>query len=207
MSKLISETGERAAQLSEVKRLQDGLDARGVTFNPYTTARCDDLSAQVAEFEKLLQMRKPLLEAEIEFKKNRGVTAEQYREWEGLFGKFDKDRSGLMEKRELRACVFSLGDELTSAELDRLIAQFGRGGKLTVEQFKSLMVELTGVQDNHGRIMEALRYISRDAPRCPLTTLKRLLPADVVSFIVSSAAPDASGTVDYATWADVVFSR
>ena len=187
--------------------MQDGVDARGVTFNPYTTARCEDLQKQVSEFERLLAVRKPLLEAEIEFKKNRGVTAEQYREWEGLFGKFDKDKSGTIEKRELRACVFSLGDELTGAELDRLIAQFGRGGVLGVEQFKSLMVELTGVQDNHGRIMEALRYISRDAPRCPLATFKRLLPADVVSFITATTPPDVSGTVDYATWADVMFSR
>ncbi len=91
-------------------------------FNPHSTVSADDVQVQWKDYSRILEYKRPLLEQEIEFKKSRGVTAKQLSEIEAFFKQFDKDGSNTIEKKELKACLFSLGEELTSAEVEQVSA-------------------------------------------------------------------------------------
>ncbi len=186
--------------------IQKELQTRGVGFNPHTTTTLKDVETQVAEFESLLMQRKPVLEQELEFKKNRGITPQQFAEMEVLFHKYDADKSGTIEKRELRVCMYSLGEDMTGAELDAGLTKYGKNGQLTLPQFKNYMISIMGVIDTKQSILDNLKFIARDKDHCAEAALRKHLPGGVVDGMLR-VAPLAADGFDYARWTQVMFSR
>jgi Ca2+-binding EF-hand superfamily protein len=187
--------------------LNESLQARSVVFNPHTTLTFADVESQISDFDRLLDQRLPAIEHDLDFKKNRGVTAAQYQEMEVLFHKYDEDKSGTIEKRELRVCLYSLGEDLTGAELDAGLAKYGKDHKLTMAQFKNFMVSIKGVIDTKNIIIDNLKFISRDKPKCPVSSLLKLLPVGVVDGMLKTAGKATDDELDYERWANVMFSR
>lgn len=66
-----------------------------------------------------------MLEEEIEHHKLRGVTPEQFKEIETTFKQFDTDGSGHIDKKELKACLYSLGEEKTKSEIEAIFTRYG----------------------------------------------------------------------------------
>ena len=115
-----------------------------------------------------------------QFKRTRGLTAADFAEFAALFERFDAARGGRLSARELRACLFSYGEEATQQQADAMVAEFGGGGGVTKAQFTQLMVHVRGVVDSRPVISAALRYLARDRETCPVTALAEVLPPDVV---------------------------
>ena len=121
------------------------------------------------------------------------------------FKKFDKDGSGSIEKKELKACLFSLGEELTSAQVDEHLQHFGSGRSLNLDQFKDLMIHLIGVIHTRERILESFAFIARDDEKVELSRLDRL-DQEHLDF-VKRTVPTASDALDFHKFTDVVFAR
>jgi Ca2+-binding EF-hand superfamily protein len=81
---------------------------------------------QWTQYKAFLERKKKMLVEEIENVKLRGLTAEQLRDIEENFKLFDGDKSGLVDKKELKACLYSLGEEKNKAEIDEIITKYGR---------------------------------------------------------------------------------
>ena len=75
---------------------------------------------------------------------------------------FDSNNSGNIERKELKACLFSLGEELTQSEVEGYVKKFGSGGKLNMAQFRELMVHLIGVIHTKESIVASFQFIGRD---------------------------------------------
>ena len=91
-----------------------------------------------------------MLEAAIEHEKLCGVDAETMKEIEDNFAQFDENKDNLIERKELRACLYSLGEEKTSGETDAILKEFRsehEGGTfaVTLEGFKEFMITIFGV--------------------------------------------------------------
>ncbi|EGD76823.1 paramyosin [Salpingoeca rosetta] len=205
-SELANMTQERE-KLVEIEALSHRMKELGIEYNPHSSVTLQDLTSQFDDYHKLLTYKKPLLEREIEFKKSRGVSKAQLEEIESFFKKFDRDGSGSIEKKELKACLFSLGEELTSAEVENHMRTFGSGGRLNLQQFKELMIHLIGVIHTREHILGSFSFIARDEERVGLDKLQRLKQEhlDFVKETVPSAAKDNS--LDYQQFTDIVFSR
>jgi Ca2+-binding EF-hand superfamily protein len=86
-----------------------------------------------------------------------------WQEIEAFFKQFDKDGSGRIERKELKACLFSLGEELTTAQVEAYMTQFGTGASLNLSQFRELMIHLIGVIHTQPSILASFEFIGHDA--------------------------------------------
>eukprot|EP00045_Choanoeca_perplexa_P013592 m.154704 g.154704 ORF g.154704 m.154704 type:complete len:1268 (-) comp16395_c0_seq1:46-3849(-) len=211
------------ANIDLVAKMEEDMKAKFINFNPHTTVTVEDLRTQLSDFNGILTYKRPLLEQEIEFKKSRGVTPAQIKEIEDFFAQFDSNNSGNIERKELKACLFSLGEELTQSEVEGYVKKFGSGGKLNMAQFRELMVHLIGVIHTRESIIASFQFIGRDDDQVrlerllQLTTGHFLLQVDVerlakvltpehLAFVTKTSSP-SGGKVAFKPFTDTVFSR
>eukprot|EP00051_Salpingoeca_urceolata_P017390 m.236470 g.236470 ORF g.236470 m.236470 type:complete len:1366 (+) comp18939_c2_seq7:236-4333(+) len=204
--RLREESKGLATKLASVQRLDEELAQRNVTFNPHSTVTYKDLEVQLRDYCEILEQKQPLIEQEIEFKKLRGVSSEQLAEMEQFFKQFDKDGSNSIEKKELKACLYSLGEELSNAEIGELFATYGTGDKLVLEQFRELMVQLLGVSHTKENISEAFFYLSRSKEHAPLDVLDKHFKPDEVAFLKQTTPPTPEG-IPFPEFVEIAFSR
>jgi Ca2+-binding EF-hand superfamily protein len=81
---------------------------------------------------------------------------EQFAEIKTQFSQFDKDKSGAIDIKELRATLYSLGDERTGSEVKKIMEEFGVDeGKERVmkyEGFKEFMIRQLGDSDTKEEV-------------------------------------------------------
>lgn len=123
-----------------------------------------------------------------------------------LIMQYDSDKSGSINARELRTCLYSLGEERSKADIATYMAELGSKGQLPFEPFRELMVRLLGDAGNQAALLESFAVLSRGAAVITAGTLADLLSAEDVKYI-SSSAPARDGGVDFAAWVADVCSR
>jgi len=108
-----SEHGQAQGYLHTVEVADGKVKARNILDNKYTSVTNDDCQAQWQLFQMQFKKKLDLLDNQIEEKKKGGLTQEQLDEIKANFTYFDKDKSNLIDRRELRACLQSLGEDAT----------------------------------------------------------------------------------------------
>eukprot|EP00049_Salpingoeca_infusionum_P009182 m.152573 g.152573 ORF g.152573 m.152573 type:complete len:1745 (-) comp14262_c0_seq1:1421-6655(-) len=204
-SQLASVTTQRD-QLQQLKELEAKMTARSINFNPHCNVTLEDIESQISDYVNILEYKKPLLEQEIDFKKSRGVTKERLQEIEDFFKQFDTDGSGVIDKKELKACMYSLSEELTTAEVEQLMTQFGSGGKLNLAQFRELMINQVGVSHTQEHIIKSFLYVSREEETVEVTELAKRLSKDHLDFLCATSAP-ADNRLDFQAITESLFAR
>jgi Ca2+-binding EF-hand superfamily protein len=200
---------EEAFKLPEYEKLSSDVQSRGITSNPYTTLTIEDLKCELDNVQQIAQQKRPYLESTIAFKKYKGISPEQYDLMETLFKDHDADGSNSISPKELRACLFSLGEERSKVEIKQYIKDYGKNNALNFEQFRELMIVLIGDTGNKESTVESFKLIARGldyvldkdltegAPAVP--------PSDVAYFV--KEAPEKEGGHEYMPWIDAVFAR
>jgi hypothetical protein len=120
---------------------------------------------------------------------------------------FDKDGSGFIDKKEMRSCLFSLGEELQRSEIERLIQQFGKDGRLNLVQFKQLMIHLLGVSHTQENITKGFEYIARGRENVQLSVLARYLDKHEVEYLKATAEAGPDSSIVYSSWVADLFAR
>jgi len=153
----------------------------------------------------LLEKKKVLLSEEIEQQKLRGISPEDFKEIEENFKKFDKDNSNSIDKKELRACLYSLGEEKTKSQIEALINEYGKDGRIQHNRFVDLMVTFYGNDDSKQQILDGFKLINRGEVAL-VDKLQRVMENEDITYITSTAPKKESG-YDYSSWTNEVFSR
>jgi len=153
-----------------------------------------------------LEKKKNMLEGEIARNKLRGITPEQFNEIEANFKQFDADKSGNIDKRELKACLYSLGEEKSRAEVDQILKEFGDGTKIKYEGFKELMIRTLGVSDTKDDIVNSFHLINRGDEVATIANMELVMDEPEIDY-VKQTAPKAGAGYNYKAWTDDVFSR
>jgi hypothetical protein len=94
-----------------LRAMEADIRARDVAINPHTSVSAEDAQAAWDNYLQVLQQRKPYLETLAQYKRYRGISPAQYEEMQAVFDAYDKDKSGSINEREMRTCLFSLGEE------------------------------------------------------------------------------------------------
>lgn len=97
----------------------------------------------------------------MQYKKYRGITPSQYEEMEQIFKTYDKDNSNSINEKEMRTCLFSLGEERTKKEVAMYMSQFGKAGALNFEAFRELMIMLLGDAGTKDGVFESFNLLSQ----------------------------------------------
>jgi Ca2+-binding EF-hand superfamily protein len=136
----------------------------------------------------------------------RGITPEQYAEIEDTFRQFDKSNRGFLEAKELKATLYSLGEERGAKEIAGIVQQYGADGKINYDGFREFMINLLGDTDSKDEILESFKLINRG----DIITTERMEFAAVDAHdqaYLTSTAPAVEGGWNYHVWTDDVFSR
>jgi hypothetical protein len=203
-----------AALAVEVKRLEAvqavavEMEKAGITQIRHTTLTARDVEVTWEQFKKFLATKREMLQGEIESSKLRGVTPEQFKEIEESFKRYDTDKSGDIDRKELTVCLYSLGEEKTSKEIAAIMAQFGdaKTARISYSGFKDFMVHLLGDTDTKDEIVQSLVLINRGKEHGDKALMTLVMPKDDVAYIEQTAPKTAQG-LDYKAWVEAIFSR
>jgi len=196
------------SKMKEIKEANDKVEAAGIANNKHTTLTFKDLEVQWAQFKEFLNVKKKMLEDEIAYQKMKGITAEQFQEIETNFHKFDENKNGRIERKELKACLYSLGEEKSKGEVDDIIKKFGQGGSLPFEGFKEFMIGVLGDSDTKDEILNGFKLINRGADSVTtVANLEMVNMSDEDVAYIKKTSPQAEGGYNYVAWTNDVFSR
>jgi Ca2+-binding EF-hand superfamily protein len=202
---------ERLAQRASEDRtaaataIQDQLDKEGVTNNRHTPLTGKDVAAAWEQYNVFLERKKKTLEDTIEQQKLRGLTAEQFAEIQSNFEQFDTDKNGSIDARELKAALYSLGEEKTQAQIKEIMAEFGKSDIIEYSGFREFMIRLLGDADTKDEVVSGFKLISRGEVG-DFTRLSDVLAESYVEYI-RETAPKSGDGFDFITWTDDVYSR
>eukprot|EP01104_Vermistella_antarctica_P013217 TRINITY_DN3969_c0_g1_i1.p1 TRINITY_DN3969_c0_g1~~TRINITY_DN3969_c0_g1_i1.p1 ORF type:complete len:1004 (+),score=356.20 TRINITY_DN3969_c0_g1_i1:73-3012(+) len=191
--------------LPEAESLQQQMEARGISYNPHTTLTHKDLTVQWTQWAEFLNRKKTQLEEEIESKNRRGLTPEQLQEIEDNFAQFGK--TGSLDKRQLKACMYSLGEERPTSEIAAICTEHGDGSSISYDGFKELMIAMLGDSDTKEEILDGFNLINRGAEVGHLDKMEIVLADHDLEYVKTTAPDLGDSTVDYKAWTDDVFAR
>lgn len=194
--------------LQQIEASQAKLDAENVTNNIHTTQTGKDISVQHQQFIVFLERKDAMLVDAIEQAKLRGLTPDQFKEIDDNFAQFDADNDKLLTARELKTCLYSLGEEKGPKEIAAIIEKHGNGSNaIDYNNFREFMIQLFGDSDTKDEILNGFQLINRRPDG--VTTVERMalvLSDDDVKYIATTA-PSKDDGHDAVAWTEDVFSR
>lgn len=196
-----------AAQLPKMQELQRRMDEAKITVNPHSNLTFTDVTVMWQQYQAFLQRKKAQLEEEIQHQQLRGLTKEQYAEIRAQFNQFDKNKNQILDKKEFKACLYSLGDDRPSREIDQIMDKYGSREKgITYKGFEEFMITQLGDTDTKDEIVQGFRLISHDKPVTTVAELNDILADAEVEYLKANV-PAKDGGLDYAAWTESVFAR
>ncbi|EDQ86619.1 uncharacterized protein MONBRDRAFT_33696 [Monosiga brevicollis MX1] len=194
--------------LGALTAMDKDIRARGVGINPHTAVSVDDVQSAWDNYQQVLAQRQPYLDNVVQYKRYRGIAPEQYEEMEAIFKTYDKDNSGNINEKEMRSCLFSLGEERTKKEVAQYMQEFGTNGVLNFEPFRELMIRLLGDAGTADGVKESFQLLAQGLPEIPVANLQKVLEAQYVEYLQANAQMGEEGQgLDYKSWIADVFSR
>jgi len=203
----LSSFSSDGAVLPSIEATSQKMDEAGILTNKHTTLTNKDVQVQWQQYKLFLERKKVMLEEEVEREKLKGVTAEQFKEIESNFKQFDTSNSGALDRKAFKACLYSLGEEKTNAEIDNLMKEFGDGTKVVYEGYKGFMVNLLGVSDSKNDIVAGFELMCRHNTVAKRDRLELVGVNEKDVQYISETAPTLEDGFDYHAWTDSVFSR
>jgi actinin alpha len=206
VEKLLASKDADTKAISQVVALQKQIEEAQVMNNRHTTLTAKDLEVQIKQYGDFLAKKKAVLIQEIQNEECRGISPQQFQEIEDNFHSFDTDKSGDIDAKEFKACLFSLGEELPLSAVTKIMEEHGNKLKITYEAFKQFMVRLYGDVDTKDAILESWKLVARGEPVVKVAQYEDIM-ADEDKAYMAQTAPPKDGGYNYIAWTDDVFSR
>jgi len=206
VDKKIADLEADSQKFPPIRALSTKMEEEKIFNNKHTSLTLKDLEVQWEQYKEFLQVKKSMLTEEINTLKLRGITPEQFKEIEEQFKSFDSDKSNTIDKKELKACLFSLGQELSKSEIEEIMTKFGKGGVLPYDGFREFMIGVLGVSDGKEEILSAFKLINRGAETATVGHLEMVMSDYDITYFKKTAQADA-GAYNYQKWAEEIFAR
>lgn len=141
LQKLTADKNKAEQFLAKIAAADEKIKERFITHNKFTVMTKGDCHALWTQFELMIEKKRELLKSQIEEKKKSGLTDEQLIEIRDNFNHFDRDKTQFLEKRELRACLQSLGEDASPKSVEAILQTYDKGakGKISFEEFQQFM--------------------------------------------------------------------
>lgn len=203
---LIADLPSQDGTLASIEEQYKKIEERNITYNRHTILTWKDVEVQWDQYKIFLERKHKMLSEAIENEKLKGVTQEQLQEIESNFQQFDADGNAKINSKELKACLYSLGEEKGQSEIEKILKEHGDGSEIGYEGFKEFMINVYGDADTKDEILAGFHLINRGEEHSPLDRLQDVLSEEDVQYITTTA-PNVEGKYDYRVWVEDVYSR
>jgi len=209
----MSDMSEADSLIKTVSKKSKKQKKRGLAHNPHTNITAADVRAQWKQYELLVAKKKELLEQEIEESKRAGLTEEQMKEITDNFKYFDKDGDDKLTKRELRACLQSLGEESNPQAVKAVLDEFdGSGdGNIQSAEFMQFMIKQLGDSDSKEEIIQSFKYLAYEKDTVTASNLETVVNnksfKDMHVDYLKKEMKECGDGYDYPTWTKEAFDR
>lgn len=204
----IAELPNHKPTLDKIHETFARIEAAGITNNRHTILTSKDVDVLWKQYNIFLEKKKKMLEDEIANEKLRGVTPEQLAEIKNNFKQFDKDNSGSINQKELKACLYSLGEEKTTSEIEKIMKEHGTNGEMSETNFVDFGIHLYGDADTQDEILAGFKLINRgDDKIAHVDKIEPVLKDSDYKYITETAPKAGEGKYDYVAWTSDVYSR
>jgi len=195
------------APMAGIKEISAKMDDAGITNNRHSTLTLKDVEVQWQQWQAFLNLKKKMLEEEIEHVKMRGITAEQFKEIEETFGQFDENKNGVIDRKELKTCLYSLGEDKSKSEVTAIMEKYGKPGTgIHLAGFRDFMIGVLGDSDTKDEILEGFKLINRGTDTAFVDKLEQVMNDHDLQYFTRTA-PKAGNAFDYRKWTEDVFAR
>ncbi|KAH3745176.1 alpha actinin [Pelomyxa schiedti] len=199
----IAALDDDGASLPEIAAAFTELEESGITNITHTSVTLRDAELMWQQWQSFLTKKKAMLMEEIARSATFGVTPAQIEEIQSTFTQFDRNQSGMLDMKELRACLYSLGEEKTSKEIEQIMTEYGSADGMSLDNFKQFMISHLAVSDTRDDILASFRQISRSDVSTTVKHdyLEAVIPPQDMQYIKETAKLTAkSGEYDYVEW-------
>ena len=196
---------EMEGSLAAVRAADQQLMDNSITENNHTALTIQDLEAKWKLLQKSIEDKRTVLNSTLEAKKGSQVSAEQLKELKEVFDHFDKDKNGVFDPLEFKACLSSLGEDVS----DEDIKAISPDGQLTFEQYVAFMTKRMSDTTTQDEIQASFKLIAGDKPYVSEAEIRNNFQADTAEYLIanmprSQVEPTA---FDYTVFTSAVFSR
>jgi len=202
----ISSLATDGASLAQIRTLSETIKTKQITYNRHTNLTLTDIEVQWDQWKAFLEKKKVMLEEEIEHQKLRGITQAEMNEIEENFKKFDYNKSGNIDKKELKACLYALGEEKSKSEIESILTKYGTNGKIDFNGFRDFMITIYGDTDTKEEILNGFSLINNGGAVAK-SDLSELVLSEADWKYITDTAPKKDGGYDYVAWTESVFAR
>jgi len=198
-------------ELKSVQAIQAKLDAAGVVYNRHSLLTAVDCEANWNQYLDFLNTKFANLGKEIELKKLKGISPEQYAEIDREFKRFDVNKNGVLDLKEFRQVLYSLGEEKRKSEIQAIMDKYS-GAKdsknIVYTAFREFMIDQLGDSDTKDEVVQGFKLMARGQDAIPIAEMDLVLPDDAIAFITKTAPPKEAGkSYFYTPWVEEVYSR
>jgi len=196
------------SELKTIQDIQGHLDSRGVTYNKHSQYVAKDVEVRLAQYHNFLTTKLKQIKENIQVNASRGITAEQLAEIERQFETFDKNKNKVLDVKEFKACLYSLGEERPTAEILSIMKEFGDGKAIPYEGFKKFMIKLFGDTNTKDEISNGFKLLAHDNEHVTEAQLAHVFPnLEDVAYLKQHSPAAPSDTLNYTAWTEAVFAR
>jgi len=134
------------------------------------------------------------------------ISEEQLTEFRSSFAHFDKDNSQTLEYFELRACLTTLGEDISDDEAKEICRKYGDAeGHLHFENYAKFMVEYFSKKETADSTKDAFKAITSNNPIITEEQLKQYFSPEEAQYL-ESRMPKVENGYDFSSWADSIFA-
>jgi len=209
----LADTSSAESKLAALNEQDAKVQDRGIGVNPHTNLAYADVQAQWTQYVTLCTKMQALLEEQNEEAKRGGLTPEQIAEIASNFAYFDKDGSGFLNRKEIKGCLQSLGEESTPADIKKLFEEYDtdKNGTITAVEFESFMKKQMGDSGAEEQLVTSFKYLCYDKEHVLETELTNVVNDKTfkdqhVEYLKANMDKKDDG-FDYAKWTKEAFER
>jgi len=194
-------------EIKHANEIQHKLDAAGVSENPHTHFNAAEISTRVEQYHQFLAAKQKQLDEEVSLHALRGLTKAQLAEIAAQFKQFDGNGNGRLDKTEFKACLFSLNEERTKADIQKIMAAHGDGQGITYDGFTTFMIKLLGDTDTQDEVTAGFGLLAHgNEVTVKESELSDLFAEEEISYMKKTMKASGTG-YEYKPWTVDVFSR
>jgi actinin alpha len=135
------------------------------------------------------------------------ISEEQLAEFRDTFSHFDKDGSKALEYYELKACLTTLGEDITDDQAKAYCKQYSAEGKenMLFDEYAKFMLEHFSKAETADSTMEAFKAIANGNPVLNDAQIAQYFSEEDAAYLKTQLTP-VEGGYDFASWVNTLYA-